>query len=60
MGRKKVESERLQVPVVFKLPPELLEEFNQFIKDNPREGNRSEQIRRAIRDFIDERKEKKW
>jgi metal-responsive CopG/Arc/MetJ family transcriptional regulator len=53
MSRKKLSQDRVQIPVVFKLPREFLEEIDLYIKEHPREGNRSELIRTAIKRYIE-------
>lgn len=52
MSRKAIPIEKRQIAVAFKLPKELLDEIDQYLKEHPREGNRSEFIRHAVKTYI--------
>ena len=57
MTRRKVPPEKKQIPLVFKLPRELMHQIDTHIEEHPEEGNRSEFIRTAIRNYLREFKD---
>jgi metal-responsive CopG/Arc/MetJ family transcriptional regulator len=52
MSRTKIPPEKVQIPVSFKLPRELLAEIDAYVEKHPREGCRSEFIKNVLKEKL--------